>query len=261
MPRYAVIVGISLGLLAAAGAGLAPSLGAQSIVLAADSASDTQLSRDVHRQLSSKNFHAITVFTENGTVTLSGQVDLYADKANAVNKAQKVSGVRAVRDNIAVGGPAIPDDVLQRTLLSKIQVDRIGYGQVFNAISVHVQNGAVTLGGHALGPMAAQSAVSLTARQPGVKAIVDQIRVDPTSPIDDRIRRSVFRAIYGFPALRRYTIVPSHPIRISVQNSRVTLYGIVDNAMDKQLAYTRARTVPGVLQVSDELIIAAPQNK
>ncbi|HWF67206.1 MAG TPA: BON domain-containing protein, partial [Acidobacteriaceae bacterium] len=179
----------------------------------------------------------------------------------ALKKAKKVRGVKDVRDNIAVGGATIPDDVLQRKLLSKVEMDRVGYGQVFDAISVDVQNGMVTLGGHALGPVAEQSAVSLTAYEPGVKGVDNQIRVDPVSPMDDGIRRRVFRAIYGYPALRRYDLVPSRPIRISVQNGRVTLYGIVDSQMDKQLAYTQAMGVPGIFQVTNDLVVGSQANE
>ena len=65
----------------------------------------------------------------------------------------------------------------------------------------------------------------------------------------------LYHAIYGFPALQRYAIVPWRPIRISVQNGRVTLYGVVDSGMDKQLAYMRAMQVPNVFQVTDDLIV------
>ncbi len=79
--------------------------------------------------------------------------------------------------------------------------------------------------------------------------------------MDDGIRIQVYRAIYGFPALRRYAIVPSKPIRISVQNGRVTLYGIVDSQMDKQLAYTRAMQVPNVFQVTNDLVVGNQGNE
>lgn len=232
-------------------------VGPAACAFAADNgSSDAQLTRAVQRQLKGKNFQDVTVMVQDGTATLSGQVDPYAYKLDAVKKAKKTRGIKDVRDNIAVGGPTIPDNVLQRKLLSRIEVDRVGYGQVFDAISVEVQNGVVTLGGHALGPVAEQSAVSLTQFTAGVKDVINQIRVDPVSPMDDGIRVRVYRAIYGFPALQRYAIVPSRPIRISVQNGRVTLYGIVDSDMDKQLAYTRAMQVPNVFQVTNDLIVA-----
>jgi osmotically-inducible protein OsmY len=190
------------------------------------------------------------------TATLSGQVDLFAYKAQAIKKARKTKGIKDVRDNIAVGGPTVPDNVLQKDLLRRIEVDRVGYGQVFDAISVSVQNGVVVLGGHAIGPVTQQSAVALAEYTPGVKEVINKIGVDPVSQFDDSIRVRTYRAIYGYPPLQRYAIVPWKPIRISVQNGRVTLYGIVDNEMDKQLAYTRAMQVPNVFQVTNDLIVS-----
>jgi hyperosmotically inducible periplasmic protein len=49
---------------------------------------------------------------------------------------------------------------------------------------------------------------------------------------------------------------PQKPIRIVVQNGHVTLYGVVDSQMDKQLAETQARSVPNVFSVDDKLVVA-----
>jgi hyperosmotically inducible periplasmic protein len=263
MRRKNVVPGLLIALFLGAGLAGAPVLvGSSACMFAADNgSSDAQLTEAVQRQLRNKNFKDITVRANDGTVTLSGQVDLFAYKAEAIKKAKKTRGVKDVRDNIAVGGPQIPDDVLQKKLLSKIEVDRVGYGQVFDAISVEVHNGVVTLGGHALGPVAQQSAVAQAQYMPGVKDVINRISVDPVSPMDDGIRVRVYRAIYGYPALRRYAIVPSKPIRISVQNGRVTLYGIVDSQMDKQLAYTRAMQVPNVFQVTNDLVVDNQRNE
>lgn len=231
--------------------------GPSAYLLAADSSvTDAQLRHEVRGPLRGKNFKNVTVRVANGTVILSGQVDLYAYKAQAVKKIKKVSGVKAVRDNIAVGGPTIPDNVLQQKLLSRIQVDRIGFGQVFDAIGVDVNNGVVTLGGHAKGPVTEQSAVAIAEYMPGVKGVINKIQIDPVSPMDDQIRLAEFRTIYSYAPLQQYAIVPSRPIRISVQNGNVTLYGVVDNDMDKNLVYMRAMQVPNVFHVTNNLVVA-----
>jgi osmotically-inducible protein OsmY len=190
-------------------------------------------------------------------VVLSGVVDLYAYKLEAMKKAHKVPGVRMVLDNIAVGGPNMPDRELQQKLLSKIEVDREGYGQVFSAISVSVENGVVTLGGHARGPVTKESALALAQYMPGVKDVVDRIQVDPVNPLDDGIRLAEYNAIYNYAPLMQYAVVPSRPIRISVQNQNVTLYGIVDNEMDKDIIGIRANLVPHVFHVTNDLVVAS----
>ncbi len=239
-----------------AGIGTTALTGPSTAVFAADNgASDAALRSAVKERLKGKNFKDVTVRVQDGTVTLSGQVNLVAYKVQAIKKAKKTKGIKDVRDNIAVGGPTIPDNVLQKDLLKRVEMDRVGYGQVFDAISVAVQNGVVVLGGHAIGPVTQQSAVSLAEYTPGVKEVINKISIDPVSQFDDDIRVATYHAIYGYPPLQRYAIVPWKPIRISVQNGRVTLYGVVDSGMDKQLAYTRAMQVPNVFQVTDNLVI------
>lgn len=258
MQSKKVLSRLMIALFLGAGLAAAPVLiGPSACMFAADAgSSDAQLTSDVQKQLRNKNFKDITVLASDGTVTLSGQVNLYGYKVDAVKKAKKVRGVKDVRDNIAVGGPNVPDNVLEGKLVSGLQVDRVGFGQVFNAIGVTVHDGVATLGGHALGPVAEQSAVSLVSYTPGVKGVINQIRVDPVSPMDNGIRVRVYRAIYDFPSMRRYAMVPAKPIRISVQNGRVTLYGIVDSQMDKQIAYQRAMGVSNVFSVTNDLVVA-----
>jgi hyperosmotically inducible protein len=87
----------------------------------------------------------------------------------------------------------------------------------------------------------------------GVTAVNDQIEVLPLSPFDNQIRRSTYRAIYGFPALQRYAlgVVPS--IHIIVKNGHVTLEGVVATEPDKQMAFMRANGVPNVFSVENHL--------
>jgi hyperosmotically inducible protein len=54
---------------------------------------------------------------------------------------------------------------------------------------------------------------------------------------------------------------PGKTIRISVQNGRVTLIGLVDSQADKDAAGIRANTVPGVFQVDNQLQVVNDQNE
>src|SRR6202044_2143043 len=105
----------------------------------------------------------------------------------------------------------------------KLEYDRVGYGNVFNAITLSVQNGAATLGGHARTDVDKDSALALVSTYPGVKEVENEIQIDPVSIMDDRTRMSVARAVYGYPSLNKYAIDPAKSIRISVQNGNVEL--------------------------------------
>ena len=88
----------------------------------------------------------------------------------------------------------------------------------------------------------------------GVERVENQIEVLPLSGQDDRIRRAVYYAIYGnnSPLFRYATaVVPS--IHIIVKHGNVWLKGLVANKGDSNIAYIRARGVPGVFSVKNEL--------
>jgi osmotically-inducible protein OsmY len=211
----------------------------------------------VTAKLDKKQFKDVKVSVENGIATLTGTVDLYEYKADAAKRVQKVKGIAGVRNEIQVGGPTVSDDQLKAKLLEKLQYDRVGYGNAFNSISLNVQNGVVTLGGHARTDVDKDSAMALVSTYPGVKDVVEEISVDPVSLMDDQIRLQVARAVYGYTTLNKYAIDPAKPIRISVQNGHVELYGVVDSKADSDVAYLRANSVPGVFSVTNHLQVAS----
>jgi hyperosmotically inducible protein len=112
-------------------------------------ADDSGTAGEVQSKLNKSQFKNIKVDVQNGVATLSGTVDLYEYKVDADKRVHKVKGVTAVRNDIEVAGPNVLDAELQAKLGEKLEYDRVGYGNVFNAITLNVQNGVVTLGGHA----------------------------------------------------------------------------------------------------------------
>lgn len=208
-------------------------------------------------KLDKSQFRNVQVSVDpNGIATLFGAVSLYEYKADADKTARKVKGVSAVRNDIQVAGPDVPDAQLKKTLLDKVSSVSIGYNNVFDAITIEVQNGVVTLGGHSHDYPNRDAALAAVATTPGVKDVIDNIAVDPVSSMDWQIRLAVARAIYGYPSLNIYAIDPEKPIRISVQNGHVELYGVVNSMADKEAAGIRANSVPGVFSVDNYLQVA-----
>jgi osmotically-inducible protein OsmY len=212
--------------------------------------------RDAEARLNKAQFNNVKVDVEDGVATLTGSVDLFEYKKDAENRVRKAKSIKATRNLINVAGKDIADDKLQERLVDRLSYDRVGYGNVFNAISVNVNGGTVTLDGHARTYMDRDSALALVATTPGVLEMVDSIEVDPVSLMDDDIRIRVARAVYGDSALRKYSINPAKPIRISVQDGKVSLYGMVDNEMDANIALIRANGVSGVFAVNNQLQVA-----
>jgi osmotically-inducible protein OsmY len=222
------------------------------------SAADPQdVASAVRAKLDKSQYKNVQVRVDaNGTATLTGTVGLYEYKADADKTVHKVKGVTAVRNDIQIAGPAVSDSQLRQSLGEKLAYDRVGYGNVFDAITLQVQNGVVVLGGSALDYPSRDSALAVVSTTPGVKDVVDQISVDPVSPMDWQTRMAVARAVYSFPSLNKYAIDPAKPIRIAVQNGNVALYGQVDSEADKDAAYVRANGVPGVFSVKNYLQVA-----
>ena len=214
---------------------------------------DSDIQARVTQQLTRKqDFRNLQASTEDGIVTLSGSVDLYQQKLDAARKVRKLDKVQGVRNLIAVSSSA-PDAELEAKLERKLHYDRIGYDNQFNFIEVSVKNGTATLTGETRTDVGRDSALALANYMPGVKDVVDNIKVSPVSGFDDRIRISAVRAIYRDPVLGRYASDPASPIRIVVDNGKLSLYGTVATAMDKQIAGIRANQVFGVFSVQNNL--------
>jgi hyperosmotically inducible protein len=132
------------------------------------------------------------------------------------------------------------------------------YFTVFDNLSYKVDGYNVTLIGQVTRPTLKSDAENVVKRIEGVEHVDNQIEVLPLSPNDDRIRRAVYRAIYGYPALQKYALGVQQPIRIIVRNGNVTLEGVVDNDADKNIANIRANGVSGVFSVKNNLVVVKP---
>jgi osmotically-inducible protein OsmY len=219
--------------------------------------SDNNIRAEVLNAIKKSQYKNVQVSVKNGVVDLEGTVKDFATKEELDKRVHRIKDVAAVRNKVQVQGAGqISDQQIQQQIVKNLQYDRVGYGNAFNAITVNVNNGVATLGGHALGPVAADSALALAARTPGVQDVVNNIQVDPLSPMDNRIRLQVYRAVYGFPSLNKYAIDPAQPIRITVINGHVILSGVVLNQADKNAAGIRANSVPGVFSVTNNLQVA-----
>jgi osmotically-inducible protein OsmY len=153
------------------------------------------------------------------------------------------------------------------------------YG-VFDNIHFAIQGGdTVILRGQASRPTLKSGIENSVKKIDGVKHVTNEIEVLPLSTNDDNLRAAVYRSIYSYPALQKYTAnrgggsrVPSvaraaggitndppigfHAIHIIVKNGNVTLVGAVNNDADLALAGMRANTVPGVFSVENQLEVA-----
>jgi hyperosmotically inducible protein len=186
----------------------------------------------------------------------------------------------AVRTPVAAEKPD-PNDLVTQ---ARKELMRLPYYGVFDFLVFSVNGPTVTLGGDVYNATIKKDAEREVKRIPRVENVINNIEVLPVSSFDDDVRWAAFRAIYHDSSLSRYlpgggwvphgrmwrfnrpfdglgarTRFPgqeplgNYPIHIIVKEGRLTLEGVVDNQMDKNLAGTRARGVSGAFSVENEL--------
>ena len=218
---------------------------------------DNQVQNAVTQKLASKSqYKNVSATVEDGIVTLTGTVDLYQRKLDAAKLARKIPNTQGVRNLIAVAGPNVPDAQLEDKLATKLTYVRAGYDSTFDYFALGVKDGVVTVAGQDRTGVGKDEALAEIASMPGVKDVIDQITIAAVSNFDDGLRLRAARAIYSDPVLSKYAIDPARPIRIIVENGHVTLYGVVNNAMDKQVAGLRAGQLFGAFTVNNQLEVA-----
>jgi hyperosmotically inducible periplasmic protein len=215
---------------------------------------DNQIQTTVTEKLASKSrFRDVKATVEEGIVTLTGTVDLYQGKLDAAKLARKTAKAQGVRDLLTVDGPNVPDAQLEQKLATKLRYVRVGYDNTFDYFALGVKDGVVTVEGQDRTGIGRDEALADIANMPGVKDVIEDVSIEPVSQFDDGLRLRALRAIYRDPVLSKYALDPARPIRIIVSNGHVTLYGSVDNKMDKQVAGIRASSLFGAFSVDNKL--------
>src|SRR5262245_46976309 len=91
------------------------------------------------------------------------------------------------------------------------QLVMLPWYSVFDNLAYKVEGDKVTLFGQVVRPVLKSDAESSVKGIEGVSTVVNNIEVLPNSPMDDQLRRALFRTIYSEAGLSRYSIqaVPS----------------------------------------------------
>ena len=133
---------------------------------------------------------------------------------------------------------------------------------IWDNISVRANGGNLELIGQVSQPFKKADLQRIAQRIAGVSSVTNELEVLPVSFQDDNLRIRIARAIYRDPALSRYAIQAVPPIHIIVKNGHVTLEGVVNNELEKQVAYTRASTAGlSFGQVQNNLRVENPKSK
>jgi osmotically-inducible protein OsmY len=185
-----------------------------------------------------------------------------------------LSGVMFMTSGMAA--ETIPPRETTRSLQRALE--RLPYYSVFDHLTFSVDRGVVTLSGYTYNGSLRSAAEMVAKRTSGVDEVANRLQVLPASQEDDRIRWATFYRIYtdaflskygsgGDIGARReirqarrwglmYQPLGVYSIHIVVRHGQTTLYGVVDNDSDKQMAEFRAREVSGVFGVDNQIVVA-----
>jgi osmotically-inducible protein OsmY len=129
---------------------------------------------------------------------------------------------------------------------------------VFDYLSTKIEGSTVILTGQVVHPRLKSDAEAVVKKVKGVTRVQNAVELLPTSSSDDRIRQATYRAIYVDPALSRYRYSERPMIRIIVERGGVSLEGAVYDQSDVTVAGLRAKSVPNVSSVRNNLGIQGP---
>jgi hypothetical protein len=186
----------------------------------------------------------------------------------------------ALSQDQAASSDANQQAVLQLAKEVRKQIVTLPQYGVFDNIHFAIQGGdTVILRGQASRPTLKSGIENSVKKIKGVKSVTNDIEVLPLSQNDDNLRAALYRSIYSYAPLQKYTAnrgggsrMPSvaraaggitndppigyHAIHIIVKNGNVTLVGAVNSDSDLAMAGMRANIVPGVFSVDNELEVA-----
>lgn len=163
---------------------------------------------------------------------------------------------------LVVMSPSLVQAQVNPRLIREIrhELATLPYYGVFDWLQFEPQGETVILRGQVVRPTTKSDAESRVKDVDGVAKVVNQIEVLPLSPSDDRLRLALYRTIYGQNSpLFRYATQAVPSIHIIVDRGHATLKGVVANKGDANIAYIRARGVPGLFSVKSELVVEGEQ--
>lgn len=214
---------------------------------------DEILQKDVSNALKWKSpisISNIIVISNDGVVTLTGVVENYIRKTQAENSTRKIVGVKSVINKIDVlinSWEGKKDVAITAEILT---IFRWNWHTINDTIKVSVINGWVTLFGELEWNYQKEAAKEAVVNLIGVKGVSNYISIKSQSD-------TVINSTALWLALENHYELDSQNIEIEVLDSKIILKGTVDSWYQKEIAGRIAWKTPGVIHVSNELVMEA----
>jgi osmotically-inducible protein OsmY len=212
---------------------------------------DEEIQKDVLAELkwdAQVQPNEIGVAVKDGVVTLTGWVDSYLKKWAAEDAAHRISGVRAVANEIEVKLATERTDVdIAAAVVRALEWDS---SVPADRVKVTVSKGWVTLRGEVEWQYQKEDAERIVRRLSGVKGVSNLITIKPSvTPLELKEKIE--------DALVRNAEIDADRITVEVQGGRAILKGTVRSWAEREAAERAAWSAPGITSVDNRIRLEA----
>lgn len=194
------------------------------------------------------NAAEIGVTAKDGIVTLTGEVDNYAKKAEAEHATKKVKGVKAIVEKIDVNLGSTTQKTDNEIANEVLNTFNWNWAIPSNKLTIKVENGWITLGGELFWHYQRDAAQRAVHNLLGVKGIINNITIKTETAADVEEQEIT-------SAIKRNLSMYDCDIQVKVEGNKVALKGVVDSLYQKEEAGRIAWNTLGVWQVDNSLVV------
>jgi osmotically-inducible protein OsmY len=212
---------------------------------------NTQIEEEVHEAMLREpllRHTEIGVKARDGVVTLTGILESYARKLAAENAVKHVAGVKAIIEEIRVNTDGHDQKTDGQITAEILHALRWNINVPEEKVKLIVEDGWVTLEGLFEFNLQREAVKKVLNHLPGIKGVRNNMKIK--SETDDAVEKAEIQK-----ALAGHSLFENDQIKVKVSHQNVTLTGLVQSLLEKDIAEQIAWKAPGVSNVTNELVI------